>query len=689
MMVKTLTDELGQKEITDFHSTLLMKVRSLVEMSRSNMSTMYDIWDYHDMAYRGERRADKEDLQSMQKGEPMKVALPLTYAQVQVFVSFMFSQYFQRPSFFQLVAAGQEDYDSALVGEAFLNRDLNANQWSVKLYQWLVDIGKFGIGIFKHGWRVETSVVYRKETVPAPILPFLNIKIGKDKETETREQAVSFEGNRLFNISPFRFFPDPRLPISRYDEGEFVASEDEYSIVTLQELETQGEVAGVDFIPAFSKQAWDKRKTWFSGMQSQTDATGTMFAKDIKSTVCVTEVQIKIVPSKWKLSNDEVLGDETYPILYNVWYANDSRIIKAEPLGYEHNKFTYNLSQLAPDQHRLVNEGVAGLVCHLQDIINWLLNARITSVRKVISNLLVVDPQKIDIADLVNRKSVIRTKPGIGSKGIESAIKQLQVQDVTQAHMQDIAVLQTMMGTISGMNESALGQFASGRRSAAEAKNVYSATLGRLQMLARIIWDSGLAPLGRNMLSNLRAGVDNETYVRVMGTMASQEAFNGFVKANKESLIGNYDLDVYDGTMASDRADMADILQNVLTEMLANPEAAGMFNLNPAAILREIALLRGIKHMNRFDLKPDPATPTNPNGPDPGTADITPLLAQLAGQFGINVTSPLSVPGVGGPGPAVGAPSNTSGGRPVSGSNGGTAQALSQLLQAGAVGGNR
>ena len=682
-MIKSLTEEFGAKIITPMHASLLMKVKSLVEMSRGCMSEYYSEWDYHDLAYRGERRLDKEDMQALQRGEVAKMAMPLTYAQVQVFVSFLFSQYFQRPSFFQLVAAAQEDYDAGQVGEAFLNRDLSENQFSVKLYQWLVDIGKFGIGIWKHGWHIETATVYKTNTVEAPTIPFLNIPLGKSKTTMTKEQEISFEGNRIFNVSPYRFFPDTRMPISRFDEGEFVASEDEYSIVKLQELELADEVAGVDYIPTFSKSTWDKRKTYFAGMQAETSATGTMFAKDVKSTVCVTEVQIKLIPKKWKLIDGTTLGDEDHPVLYNVWYANDARVIKCEPLGYAHNKFTYDVAQFSPDQHRLVNDGIAGLAAHLQDVINWLMNARITSVRKVISNLLVVDPQKIDIADIINKKAVIKTKPGIGGKGIDSAIKQLSLQDVTQSHIQDIQVLQGLIGTITGMNESALGQFASGRRSASEAKNVYSATLGRLQMIARIIWDAGLAPLGKKMLSNLRDGIDQPTYVRLMGVMASQQSFNGFVKADKSSLIGNYDLDMYDGTMASDRSDMADVLQNVLTEMLGNPESAAMFNLNPSAILREIALLRGIKHMNRFDLVPQPATPPNPNGPDPGQSDITPALAALAQQFGLNVSSPLA--GGAGPGPssAPSQPGPMGGGLQQAG--GGTAQALSQLLQGAAT----
>lgn len=671
-MIKNLEAELNQEIITPFHSLLLQKVKSLVEMSRGQMSEYYSQWDYHDLAYRGERRIDKEDAQALQRGEVSKMAIPLTFAQVQVFVAFLFSQYFQRPSFYQLDPTGQEDYDAAKIGEAFLTRDLNYNQFSVKLYQWLTDLGKYGIAIFKHGWFEETTTVYKK--VEQPGLQLLGFTLKQPKTITQKEQAVSFQGNKLFNISPYRFFPDTRLPISRCNEGEFIASEDEYAVIALEDLECNGEVYGVKWIPTFSKSSWDKRKTYFAGLNPEGNDKGTVLAKDVKSTVCVTEVQIKLIPSKWELADNSKLGDETFPVMYNVWYANDARIIKAEPMGYEHGKFTYDVSQFAPDQHRLCNDGICGLVAHLQDVINWLMNTRITNVRKVISNFLVVDPSRIDIADIVNKKTVIKTKPGMGAKGIDTAIKQLQVADVTQSHIQDIQVLQGLIGLVSGVSESALGQFATGRRSASEAKNVYSATLGRLQMIARIVWDSGLAPMGMKMLSNLRAGVTEDTYVRTMGDLANMQSFNGFVKVNGDALIGNFDLEMYDGTLASDRSDMAATLENVLTALIGNPEGIPLFNLNPNAILREIASLKGIKHMNRFNIVPLPGEPVSPN--DPGQQDITPLLQRLAAQGGL---VGQQQPGAGGPAGAPPQPGPLGGAVPQAGAGG--SNILSMLAQ--------
>ncbi len=637
-MLKSLTAELSEETISPLHSRLLQTSRDLVDFSRRIMSTYYNEWDYYDQCYRGERMYDKQDKEADQRGEPTKMAIPLSYAQVQVFVAYMFSQYFQRPSFYQLTPTGQEDYNAAKIGEAFLTRDLSENQWSIKLYQWLTDIGRFGMGVVKHGWEVEVGTVYSKSE-QAPIQMFgMTLRPGKTSLVKTQE--VSYEGNRLMNISPYRFFPDIRLPLTRFHDGEFCASEDEFTYVKLKGMENRGEIAGVDFIPAFSKSQWDKRHSNFTGINPLEDNIGNVsaYTKDVKSTFCITEIQRWIIPSKFELADGTFLGDETEPVLYNIWYANDARILKCEPLGYAHNTFTYDCVQMSPDQHRMVNDGISGLIAHMQDVINWLLNSRITNVRKVISSFLVVDPQKIDINDIIQKKPLIKTKPGLGQRGIDAAIKQLTVQDVTQSHIADIQTLQSLMGLVTGVNESALGQFAKGRRSAKEAGNVFDATIGRLQMISRLIWDGGIAPLGQKMLSNLREGVDVETYVRTIGDLANMDAYNGFVKVDKAALIGNYDFEMYDGTLPSDRDDMANVLQEVLVAIIQNPEGVQIFNLNPSKILREIASLKGIKHISRFDVMqtdsygniiqpPTPATngpvgqpqpPAGAVGPGPG-----------------------------------------------------------------------
>ena len=112
---------------------------------------------------------------------------------------------------------------------------------------------------------------------------------------ETTEWATAFEGNRITNISPYRFFPDVRLPLTRFQEGEFCASEDLYSVSQLKQWEQEGLVAGIDHIKPLGKDiAQDRGYRWDSGLDpggALTQGAGIKGDGQTKKTVIITECQ--------------------------------------------------------------------------------------------------------------------------------------------------------------------------------------------------------------------------------------------------------------------------------------------------------------------------------------------------------------------------------------------------------------
>lgn len=602
-MDERIAAELRQEEHTEFHSALLKHCRGLVDGSRREMSHYYTAWDKHDEIYRGYRTPDAQDKKAEQRGEPEKMVVPMSYAQVQTFVAFCFAVYFQRDRFFELVGMGEEDHQPAKVGEAVIARDLEHNVWESRLYQFLLDISRFGIGILKSGWTKETHVVTEEVETPAPSL--LGMPLGKASTTLQRVERTLFEGNKIVNISPYRFFPDTRLPISRFQEGEFCASEDEYSLTQLKRMEKDGEVAGVQHVRKLTSQSIELRGDAKGGLARWRIGTNNNLqvgsATQTEGTAILTECQVEIIPADFKVDG-EPLGPETWPQKWNVWYVNDQRVVKAEPLGYVHDEFTYDVGEYNPDMHHLVNEGLTGAIDQLQSVITWLINSHVTSVRKTIQNWLIVDPNGIEMKDLSERRPVIRLKPGAARTGVDKWVKQLDVQDVTSNHMADAAQLQQLVQIVTGINENALGQFHSGRRSATEARNVNAATTARLKMQAALIYKNALQPLARKMLSNLRDGLDEETYVRVMGELANPVDYYRFTKVSKADLVGEYDFEVFDGTLPSERQVKADAIQEVLLAYLQNPEGILSLGYDPQKLAEEWLELRGIRNPKRFKL---------------------------------------------------------------------------------------
>lgn len=632
-----------------FHDSILQHTKDLVEMSRRKMCNYYVKWDQYDEVYRGIKQEDKQDAAAKNRKEPTKMVVPTAHSQIQTFIAFAYAMLTQKEYFYELLGLSPEDSNAARFAEAAMQRDLDHNKFYPKLYQFLLDAARFGVAVYKTSWVEETQFV--DEDVPAKTLSFLGMNMTVRSRKTNRVEKVKYQGNKIVNISPYRFFPDPRMPISRFQEGEFVASEDEYSYVDLKQMEQEGLVVGVDDIPNMNTQANPDRRNnsrLFNVEFAQSDAKA-MPPGQSKGCFMITEAQVKIVPSKFELSNGKKLGDEEYPVKYLVWYANDQKVIRCEPLNYLHDEFTYSVGEFTPDMNRFLNDGLSSIIDSLQDVISWMINSHITSVRKVISNFLIVDPDSVEMSDIKERRPIIRLKAGAARSGIDRWIKQLQVNDVTQGHVSDADVLQKLVQLTTGINDNLLGQFHTGRRSATEARNVGSSAASRLKMIVSNIYFSALEPLGRQMLSNLRDGLTEQTFVRMFGTDADPMSYMVLKRVNRQNLVGDYDFQTFDGTLPSEKSYMAETLQEVLVALLSNPNAIPLLGFDPKALMMEILRLKGIRHPQRFSLANPQlamqalqliygqanAQPNQPAGPSQNGTNGSP--AQVAPRPGISM----------------------------------------------------
>ena len=634
-MLPEVYKELCQPTQNACISGLLQRCKDYLKLSRVEMVKHYPDWDHYDMVYRGERPSDDADVKARERKEPMKMVVPLTYQQVQTFVSFCYGVYNQRDYFYELMGAAPQDETAAKVGMAVLERDLNYNRFkSEKLTQFLTDIGRFGIGVLKHSWIHETVPMVQQVPDPNfvtnPALP----PVAPPMITQVTD-STKFLGNKIIAVNPYRFFPDPRIPITRFREGEFCADEIEYGRGDLEAMEKGQQVGGVEFIPAFRQEDLDGRRLIWIGKDPM------LMYNNVPRFVLVSELQIRINPSKFEYAPGKFLNPSIdREVKCVVWMANDSRIIKLEEMGYAHDEFSYDVAQFTNDQQRFMNFGLAEVLGPLQESITWFINARITSVRKVIQNQLIVDPSGIEIKDLQDRNPIIRLKKNMAGAGVDRYVTQLKVQDVTQGHLNDCSYLTKYGQEATGITDSILGQFAGGRRSASEARNVAPAAAGRLLLTAHGIWDSALGPLGQKMLSNLRQGLDQPTLVRIIGQSHTSQlpGIASFLPVTKADLTGNYDFMVFDGTLPTERNAAAMTLQELLMAMAKDPRLVYVFKKDPTLLLNEILDLRGIRNAERFDLTPQraqelmlmaqgaavsPPTPTSGDGGQSGNNQPT------------------------------------------------------------------
>ncbi len=590
-----------------FHDELLKRVKPLVEMSRNYMCRYYPIWEAVDWILRTDRLADEADHKAVKRKEPPKQVLPFTYAQTQTFIAFNVMLFTQRDLFFEIsddnddktptdqqTSNPRQAEDDA---ESLLRKDLVKSKFTRILYQCFLDICRSGFCVIKSRWHEESVT----EQVQSEGNTSTDLFGNEVENPPTTQEKTSFKKQRnvLMNVSPFRFLPDVRFPFSRLQEGEFCASEEEYSLPRLKQMQADGLIVNVDEIQPLKPEALEHRRLLGYNSQNVNPLVGGVTEGEGRGTTVITEIQVWITPKDLELMGEEhPLGTSDRPQLYVIWYANDMTIVKCEPMNYEHNQFTYDIGELNCDQLRVVNESLAEIVDGLQTTASWLINSRITSVRKIIDNRLIVDPSGIEISDLQERKPVIRLKPGMGRGGVDNFIKQLELQDVTTGHINDVQTLWSFMQICTGINDNALGQYNGGRRSAAEARTVNAGAASRLKTVAQVLWETLFIPLGEKMLENLQAYLTVEEFGRHVGLDEDdpelQERYEEFCEAEPN-------FEFFDGTAPSEKGYIAQSMQELLLGLLSNPQAAMLLNQEPfRSMIVEVCDLRGIRNPNRF-----------------------------------------------------------------------------------------
>lgn len=590
--------------------------------SRNAMAKFYGDWDAALQSYRSVRSQDAEDIRARQKREPEKLTVPMSYAQVNTLVTFLFLAYTQKDSIFELTPTGSEDYDKIRDAcQAVLDRELRQTGYHSKLVSALLDMARFNLGVMKTSWKYESFEI---ESEVDPLSMFADLMSGIQVDTESpmeekSEEVIEYEGNFIEVISPFNFFYDVRWPLARWKEGRFAADETAFHIQDLKSMEEEGKLAGTEHIQVFSRGDWMKRSntTRLSSVDPAIQRKG--FAKDDYMVVMST-VQAKIIPSKYKLS------DSKQQELWVFGIANDNRIVSAEPLNAPHREFTYDLFTMSPDQHTELSDSLSALIAPMQEVVTWLFNARVASVRQNIEGRLIIDPAFVELSDLTGGQKYIRMKKNTPRLGVDKFIQQLRTTDVTATHLSDAETIQRLSQITTGVNENAMGQTASGRRSATENRAANAGAASRMKLVAATIWTDALAPQGRKMLLNTRQDMSYETFEKVLGPAVATTVWELFHPMDSRVLVGNEDYFMYDGTLASEKNYIAQSLQELISILASNPEVLAATGLDLVAMIKEVQALRGLKNLDRFQLPQPPqnALPTPPSG-----APVAPVPAGL------------------------------------------------------------
>lgn len=606
---------------SDFQKRVGEYCMAFVRASSDEMSKYYTNWDNNDFIYRGYRAIDRDDKDSIAKGEPPKIIVPITYAQTQTALSFIFSTFTQKKVLFELLSRGPEDEKGKLALETDIDYQMSYQKALFKLYCYLLDNFKYGFGVMKCDWTEKHCNMRVGKQVPkagnlmAQVMKLFGQPAGPQQfETvESVEKILEYQGSQLFNVSPYSFYPDPSVSMARFQQGKFVAHDEETSFADVSSEEGT-EFFGTDKIPNTipeEEMARRKRRTGASfkgGTNANGVVPGPQEGKESPIRVVVkTEVMFRMSEKTASKQFNWDCGTGSDPILWLAVFGNDRKLIKFKPAGYLHNDFNYVLSEFSPDNNSFYNPGLSDTIYELQNLITFFLNSHVVNVKKIIQNRFVGDPDKVNMSDVEGNAAFIRLR----SSGlpIDKVLQQLQVFDVTKGHVQDMDTLVKMVQVVTGINENALGQYSSGRRSATEARSVNAGAAARLKMHAQLMWIQGIEPLGKQILANTRQGRTEDVWNKIVGDAAKDAPWNTTILADPSMIAGGYDFMPYDATLPSDKSFQAGVFKELLTELINNPQSMQLLNLNPVKLINHIAELYGIRNLKDYSLTPEVPLP--------------------------------------------------------------------------------
>jgi len=242
------------------HDALVEHLVSLGNQSRDEMKKHYQKWKVTDASFRAQplvSTANKEEVRKEQKAdersEPGKFVLPIGHSQIDTFVSFGYQMFTQKECIFELEAMGLEDELASKLAERALEYDLeHSNFRGAVLTQYLTDIGRYSFGVLKYTWAEETQTT--EQEVPAEVAGIDDLP--QVPQTEEVTETV-FQGNNIVNTSVYRFLPDPRVPIYRFQEGEFCGDEDFVGRHKLEQQEADGIISGLRWVQPVNTKALD------------------------------------------------------------------------------------------------------------------------------------------------------------------------------------------------------------------------------------------------------------------------------------------------------------------------------------------------------------------------------------------------------------------------------------------------
>lgn len=585
---------------SDTHKTIVRRLESLLKMSARCKTDKYDKWRKAEndvLAYVPETEADatrRVERDNQGKVSYSTLKIPYSHALLMAAHTYWTSVFFARRPIHQFASnhGGGENQVQAL--EAMMQYQVDVGEMLAPYYIWLYDAGKYGVGIIGEYWTRESC--YYSEIVD-----------GVDGPELVENHTQGYQGNKSYNVSPYEWYPDPRVTVGEFQRGEFVGVYRQLNWTEILKLAADGAVMNFKEISiehnkrqlVEGSDETSQLKRPEREMESWTHEG--MFTGDIKHPALVHayEVQVELVPREWGL------GSSPNPQKWVFLLANNCRLlIQARPLGAIHGKFTYSVIEPEVEAYGQWNRGIPEIIEPIQNTMDWLLNSHFYNVRTSLNNMFAADPTRVVMKDLQNMREggIVRIKPEGYGQDLRQMLMQIPVQDVTKQNVEDMSVMLQIGERITGINDQILGVLAGGgRKTATEVRTSTGFGVNRLKTMTEYMSSIGVSQHAMKLVMNSQQYYDGEMKFRIVGDTAGVMGQEFTEPVTAETIKGSYTAVPVDGTLPVDRLAQVALWKDLFGVMRNLPQIGMQYDL--AKIFGWVGQLAGLKNIEQFKIQ--------------------------------------------------------------------------------------
>ena len=606
----SLTLDISPK--SDLSRRILDGVRGRVQASKRKYQDRHQKWKEAEdkmLAFLPERDIDAaRRVNRDQGGKPTytTIQIPYSYAVLMTSHTYWTTVFMSRSPVLQFTGRHGESQQKVQALEALMDYQVQVGEMLVPWYIWLHDVGKYGAGVLGLYWDERFSMI--SEIVEEEELMLGAIPTGRMKKIRQTKRVTGYVGNTVYNIRPYDFLPDARVPLHRFQQGEYCAVYNEIGWNTILKRKELGLYTNIDFARRFSRKTSQRQESGSQLVLPDSDLFANFEFDDTSKAprgadiLPIYECVIELVPDLWGLGKSKL--PEKWVFTVTVGFEV---VIGAQPLGALHDKFPYVVMELEPEGYALTSRGIPEILEPIENTANWLLNSHFYNVRKTLNDQFIGDPSRMVMKDFKSDEPgrMIRLKPSAYGTDVRTVLQQLPVTDVTRSHVVDMDKMFEIGSRVSGVSDSLMGVLnQKGRKTATEVRTSSTFGINRLKTTSEFFSAMGFSPMSQMMVQNSQQYYDAEMKFRIVGDLA-EEAGPNFVEVNADMLQGFYDFVPVDGTLPIDRFAQANLWRELLGQLQKFPEIMAQYDMG--RIFAWVAQLAGLKNINQFkvQVKPD------------------------------------------------------------------------------------